>query len=118
MTATCRLLSLTSVYLVTTKYTDISDNDLHVAVVDLQNCHPNSGQVLLQRFLKHGGFVVSSRLRDSLKRVDPFLANARWNTPILQRTYHVPGPTHCGILTATTVSLDGDLSFTVVLMVT
>ena len=79
--------------LVTTKYTDVSDNDLDVAVIDLQNCHPNSGQVLLQGLLQARGISVQRhRLRDSLKRVDPLLANARWNTPISRRTYHVPGP--------------------------
>ena len=41
--------------LVITKYTDVSDNDLDVAVIDLQNCHPNSGQVLLQGLLQARG---------------------------------------------------------------
>ena len=79
--------------LVTTKYTDISDTDLDVAVIDFQHCHPKSGQVLLQGLLQACGICVQRhRLRDSLKRVDPLLANAGWNTPISRRTYHNPGP--------------------------
>ena len=82
--------------LVTTKYKDISDTNLDVAVIDLQHCHPKSGQVLLQGLLQARGICVQSHiLRDSLKRVDPLLANARWITLILPRTYHAPGPNSC-----------------------
>lgn len=79
--------------LVTNTYTSISDVDLQVAVIDLLNRHPNSGQVLLQGLLQAQGVNVQRhRLRDALKRVDPLYTHARWNTPISRRTYYVPGP--------------------------
>ena len=102
--------------LVTTKYTDISDTDLDVAVIDLQHYHPKSGQVLLQGLLQARGICVQRhRLRDSLKRVDPLQGGIhRFHKELITFL----AQTHCGISTATTVSLDGDLLFTVALMVT
>ena len=53
-------------------YTEISDTDLDLEVVQIKASHPNDGERLMIGHLTHRGIIVPrSRLRGSIHRVDP-----------------------------------------------
>ena len=80
------------------KYTDISDSQLDNVVSQVQQQHPNVGQVMLQAFLKQRGVIVQRyRVRESVFRTDPLRRSLRWHQALTRRTYSVKEPTIFGI---------------------
>ena len=74
------------------KYSDISDQALDYIVQNYQLRNPNSGQVLLQGYLRSNGVNVQRRrVRESIARVDPLRQRMRWHQRITRRRYRVPG---------------------------
>ena len=77
----------------TSKYSDISDQELDNIVQSIQESHPNVGLVMLQGYvLSQGVTVQRHRLRRSVQRLSPMTGIARWHQAISRRSYNVPGP--------------------------
>ena len=75
------------------RYSEISDNDLDALVYDIRQRHPHSGQNLIQGHLRSINIHVQRhRIRSALHRVDPLGALLRRHQPITRRSYSVPGP--------------------------
>ncbi|XP_035661675.1 uncharacterized protein LOC118405929 [Branchiostoma floridae] len=74
-------------------YTEITNEELDMAVIGLKRLLPNHGENYLWGTLKSQGIYVSrQRLRDSIHRVDPINTALRWFLTTSRRTYHVPCP--------------------------
>ncbi|PIK54061.1 hypothetical protein BSL78_09042 [Apostichopus japonicus] len=74
-------------------YSTMTDEELDMKVSKLHADYPNSGQQMMKAYLEVDGAVVQrSRVRDSLRRVDPHSAAKRWSKTVKRRTYHVPTP--------------------------
>ena len=72
------------------KYTDISDSELDNVVSQVQQQHPNIGQIMLQGFLQQRGVIVQRyRIRESICRTDPLRRSLRWHQTLTRRTYSV-----------------------------
>ena len=77
----------------TSSYSDICDADLDAIVHDTQSRFPNMGLRLIHGHLMSIGIKIKrERLRESVKRVDPFRCSLRWRQIISRRTYSVAGP--------------------------
>ena len=74
-------------------YSTIDDEQLDRIVSDLQRHYPNCGYHLLKGHLAAMGHrLQESRIRDSLRRIDPVGVMSRWIHTIQRRRYSVPGP--------------------------
>ncbi len=74
------------------KFTDISDIRLDDMVKQIQEQHPNVGQVILEGYLKQEGVCVQRyRIRESIFRTDPIRRSLRWHQTLTRRTYSVKG---------------------------
>ncbi|XP_033729694.1 uncharacterized protein LOC117318873 [Pecten maximus] len=75
------------------KYSTISDADLHNTIANLHESHPNSGNEMMNGYLKGQGIQVQRRrVRETLTAVDPPAAAQRWSAAISRRVYRVPVP--------------------------
>ena len=74
-------------------YSVIDDAQLDTLVREIQHQYPNCGYRLLKGHLIALGYrIQESRIRNSLKRVDPVGIMSRWICAIQRRTYSVSGP--------------------------
>ena len=75
-------------------YSVIDDTQLDILVTRLQHTYPNCGYRLMRGHLAPWGIEYrrETRIRDSLRRVDPLGIMNRWIQGIQRRTYSVPGP--------------------------
>ena len=77
------------------KYSNISDARLDDMVRDIKSQAPESlGTAMVLGHLKARGVNLANgrrRVGDSLRRLDPHQAKARWNTTIKRRLYTVKG---------------------------
>lgn len=76
----------------TSRYSDISEEDLDHLIRGLQQEFPNCGQVMINSLLQQRGiFLQRYRIRESIIRVDPLRSALRWQQVVARRTYSVPG---------------------------
>lgn len=74
-------------------YSSLSNEMLDTIVQRIQEEHPNSGYRLITGHLAAMGYrVQETRVRDSIRRVDPVGVAHRWIRGIRRRTYSVPSP--------------------------
>ncbi|RHZ81757.1 hypothetical protein Glove_117g320 [Diversispora epigaea] len=74
-------------------YSIISNDELDQIVQSIKEYQPNAGQVIIMGALKGRGIKIKrQRLRESLRRIDPFGISARWAELIPRRRYQVAGP--------------------------
>ena len=72
-------------------YVNISDNDLDEKVKEVKECYPYLGSRMLQGQLNLQGIRVQRcRIRESLRRIDPFGCMLRWFNTVQRRHYSVP----------------------------
>ncbi|XP_034549223.1 uncharacterized protein LOC117819842 [Notolabrus celidotus] len=77
----------------TSKFNNISDQQLDLKVSQLKTEHPNVGEVMLMGHLRSINIVVQRRrVRESLQRVDSAGVLDRRRTAIARRVYTVPHP--------------------------
>ena len=77
----------------TSRYSDISDQELDNIVQSIRESHPNAGLIMLQGFICGLGITVQRhRIRSSVQRLTPAIGLTRWQQVISRRSYHVPGP--------------------------
>ena len=77
----------------TSRYSDLSDEELDHIVQSVQQMHPNVGLVMLQDHVASQGINVQRRrLRSSVQRLNPRNGITRWQQALSRRSYHVPGP--------------------------
>lgn len=92
-TSTLRRRMLDFGITVRSTYSTFDDRQLDSIVSEVQRHYPNCGYRLLRGHLAAMGHrVQESRIRDSLRRVDPIGVMSRWIHSIQRRTYSVPGP--------------------------
>ena len=76
-----------------TKYCVISDEDLDDIVCSIIQQYPECGQKTMQGHLKERGIVVQqTRVRESMRRTDPFGTRQRLKTAVRRRQYNVGFP--------------------------
>ena len=74
-------------------FSSLTDDDLDVKVSDICSLNPLIGEKTVQDRLRHQGIRVQrSKLRASMKRVDPHGVKARLKHVLHRRQYSVPGP--------------------------
>lgn len=72
-------------------YSTISDNELDAKIREIKEYFPNHGSRMLQGQLNVQGIHVQRfRIRESLRRTDPFGCMLRWFNTIQRRAYSVP----------------------------
>ncbi|XP_060776375.1 uncharacterized protein LOC132885871 isoform X1 [Neoarius graeffei] len=77
----------------TSKFNNITDQQLDLEVSQIRTEHPNVGEIMLMGHLRSKNIVVQRhRLRDSLRRIDPIGVLARRRPAIARRVYSVPHP--------------------------
>lgn len=70
------------------RFSDHSNEDLQAAVRGIKVNHPNSGQVMVQGHLRAQGISVQrSRIRSTIRQVDPLGTLARQCLRIHRRVY-------------------------------
>jgi len=75
------------------KFTDISDQNLVIAIRDMYQNHPHCGISMMHGHLRARGIFVShKRVRNTLREVDPASSVLRWGLMARRRKYSVPGP--------------------------
>ena len=75
--------------------TEISDQELDSVVASYKETHPNDGERILIGYIRSKNIhVPRSRIRSSIRRVDPHGIQQRKLTTIQRRTYHVEGPNY------------------------
>ena len=76
-------------------FSEISDSDLDQNIQEILQLTPNSGESYVKGSLKAKGIAVQrSRVRESLRRVDPIGRSMRKRYAICRRVYNVKGPNH------------------------
>ncbi|XP_078793646.1 uncharacterized protein LOC101156956 isoform X1 [Oryzias latipes] len=103
----CRIQNKPSVFIIRTffrpffffrksdMYSQLTDAELDAIVAEIQQSHPNTGYRMRKSFLQAKGMLVQiTRVRDSLRRVDPIGTEVRAvaNRTLRQRQYSVPAP--------------------------
>lgn len=74
-------------------YSTIGDVELGAVISRIQQQHPNCGYRMMRGHLMAMGVrVQESRVKESLRRVDPIGVANRWIQSIHRRTYSVPSP--------------------------
>ena len=74
-------------------YTIFSNDELDHMILSIKEQQPNARQVIIMGALKGRGIKIKrQRLRESLRRIDPFGITARWAEIISRRRYQVSGP--------------------------
>lgn len=74
-------------------FTDISDEQLRLAMELVRNVTPNIGQTRMMGALRSQGIRVQRyRVRHMLRVIDPLGTILRWNQAIYRRKYSVPRP--------------------------
>lgn len=74
-------------------YSTISDNDLNVLAIKIQEHFPNCGyRMMYAHLLQEGHRVPHSRVRETLRHIDPEGVAVRWASTVKRRTYSVPSP--------------------------
>ncbi|MEQ2231297.1 hypothetical protein ILYODFUR_038069 [Ilyodon furcidens] len=76
-------------------YSAMSDQELDAVIAEIHQSHPNTGHRMMKSFLHARGLLVQiTRVRDSLKRVDPIgnEVRAMANQTLRRRQYSVPAP--------------------------
>lgn len=77
------------------RFSDHSNENLQAAVRGIKVNHPNSGQVMVQGHLRAQGINVQrSRIRSTIRQVDPLGTLARQRLRIHRRVYSVPYPNY------------------------
>ena len=77
-----------------TRYSDISEADIHHAVSSIKGNHPNAGEVMLQGHLRAQGINVQrSKIREAIHDLDPSVTT-RKSPAIRRRVYAVPYPNY------------------------
>ena len=75
------------------KYFIISNEHLDNIVRSITHLYPDCGQKMMQGHLKERGIVVQqTRLRESMRRVDPFGTEMRFRLNLRRRQYNVAFP--------------------------
>lgn len=75
------------------RYSNMNREELTVAIKDLHEQHPNSGIEMMSGYLKSMGLSVQrSKIRETLRLVDPVGCEARKRKSIRRRIYNVPCP--------------------------
>lgn len=83
---------LTEMNVSTSRYSDISEEDVDYQITQIQREFPNCGQVMINSLLQQRGiFIQRYRIRESIFRVDPLRSALRWQQVVSRRTYSVPG---------------------------
>lgn len=79
--------------LVGSDFTNITDQELDVAITRVKRTMPNIGQSMVKGVLRAQGIHVPLlHIRQSVLRLDPINTAIRWAAPITRRVYSVPGP--------------------------
>ncbi|XP_008304203.1 uncharacterized protein LOC103375669 [Stegastes partitus] len=76
-------------------YSAMTDQELDAIIAEIQHSHPNTGYRMMKSFLHASGLLVQiTRVRDSLRRVDPTGTEVRAmaNRTLRRRQYSVPAP--------------------------
>ncbi|XP_062304625.1 uncharacterized protein LOC134009010 isoform X2 [Osmerus eperlanus] len=76
-------------------YSALSEEELDAVIAEIHQSHPNTGYRMMKSFLHARGLLVQiTRVRDSLKRVDPIgnEVRAMANRTLRRRQYSVPAP--------------------------
>uniref|UniRef100_A0A3P9HXU2 Integrase core domain-containing protein n=1 Tax=Oryzias latipes TaxID=8090 RepID=A0A3P9HXU2_ORYLA len=74
-------------------YSQLTEAELDAIVAEIQQSHPNTGYRMMKSFLQAKGMLVQiTRVRDSLRRVDPIGTEVRAvaNRTLRRRQYSVP----------------------------
>lgn len=75
------------------KFSDLSDSQLETLVSSIKDKHPNSGEVMLQGYIRsRGHHVQRRRVRAAIHDVDPRGVASRKAPTINRRVYSVPCP--------------------------
>lgn len=78
-----------------TKYSDMSQEQIELAVMVTKQEHQNAGEVMVQGHLSsHGVHVQRHKVRRAIHAVDPDGVQERKSKPIKRRTYSVPCPNY------------------------
>ncbi|KXJ10280.1 hypothetical protein AC249_AIPGENE17520 [Exaiptasia diaphana] len=76
-------------------FSDISDNELDVHMLQIAHEFPRCGETMVKTILSQKGIKVQRmRLRDSMHRVDEEGVKGRKKGRLKRRVYNVPGPNH------------------------
>ena len=75
------------------KYCAISDQDLDDIVLTIAQQYPDCGQKMMQGHLRERGIMVQqTRIRESMRRTDPYGTDVRFRTRLRRRQYNVRYP--------------------------
>ena len=75
------------------KYCAISDQDLDDIVLTIAQQYPDCGQKMMQGHLRERGIMVQqTRIRESMRRIDPYGTDVRFRTSLRRRQYNVGYP--------------------------
>ena len=75
------------------RFQDITDQELDNVVASIYHRHAHCGIAMMQGHLIYSGiYVQRSRIRASIRRVDPINSVLRWGLVTRRRRYSVPGP--------------------------
>lgn len=74
-------------------YSDVNDDEVDRAVLDIKRTFPDAGYRMVSGLLKARGWSIQrDRVRLSVARVDPLGVAERWASSIPRRIYSVSGP--------------------------
>lgn len=77
------------------RFTDHTEENLQSAITAIKQDFPNSGEVMVQGHLRAQGINVQrSRIRATIRDVDPQGVQARQRLRIRRRVYSVPCPNY------------------------
>ena len=92
--------------------TEISDQELDSVVASYKETHPNDGERILIGYIRSKNIhVPRSRIRSSIRRVDPHAIQQRKLTTFSVEPTMLKDQTMCGIWTVIINLLDGSLLF-------
>ena len=79
-------------YNISREFSNLSDQELDVVVLDIKKVHPNVGETLMKGFLLNRGIRIQrERIRSTLHRVDAGGVGDRRRRTLHRRQYIVPG---------------------------
>ena len=88
-----RLKDFNAYVSVSHSFSNIDNNQLDNIILDIKQQHPNSGyRMVLCHLRSRGSFIQHTRVRESMRRVDPKGTVMRWLHVTERREYSVISP--------------------------
>lgn len=88
-----RLKDFNAYVSVSHSFSNIDNNQLDNTILDIKQQHPNSGyRMVLCHLRSRGSFIQHTRVRESMRRVDPKGTVMRWLHVTERREYNVISP--------------------------